>query len=279
MFLSFITLFLISFHQASGSVDATNTPGSRTAVSSALTLLDKSKLDQTRFTYTRRVHLTSLTVSGAVSSESLRTFDITWINNEAYWRLIQIDDKPLPADLEAKEQKQYDEAVKNRKDFGHDLQARQAHWKNYKTEIDPTDALLTGNIYVEHTDIALRDGVDRVIEVHSGPNTPKINKCDWHYWFWVSGPNLFPVRVKVEADNDPTSGCTSASNDIKYNNVDGLPKMARRTGHFYPNPKSTGLDIDDETFSNYRRFATTVTIGPAHELPGEPSNPSSLPPK
>ncbi len=64
-----------------------------------------------RYTFIERVEERKLDKGGDVKDTEIKTFDVAHLCGKDYERLIAVDDKPLPPDQDAKEQKKLDKCV------------------------------------------------------------------------------------------------------------------------------------------------------------------------
>ena len=107
------------------------------------------------------------------------------------------------------------------------------------------------------------EGTQRVFVAEPHGSLP--DRCAWRYTFWIT-PEAEPFLARYRADvpNPSSEACDGVWQEVSYALVDGIPKPSHVHAHFFQFEASDRITIDgDDTYTDYRRFTTHVTIGPA----------------
>ena len=248
----------------------------RAAVQQALHRLDESDNDQTRFTYIEREHILTFAPDGPKVYDDARTYEITWIDNHPYFRLVKLQDQPLTAKEEKNEQKLYDQAVAKRKDLGAEKRNALAGLDTAKPDVDIHAVLTPAYTLTEISQQSTANGVENLIEGRLVPKAARKSVCPWRFQLWISEKDPMLTRYEADVPGDKTPACQDARNVVSYTLVDGLPKLSRLTIRFYPYAPIRSTSVADYIYTNYRRFSTTITMhtgGVVDDAPPAPDLP------
>ncbi len=246
-----------------------------------------------KYTCTQRQVVKQLDKHGNVKSTEIKTYDINFYFGEFYPRLVQIDDKPLSE----KEQKKEDEKLqkfldKRRKESGEEQQKRREKQEKERQEgrafvrdvVNAYDFRLVGNDQVSGEDTWVIEATPRKDFKPTQPHADILKKIKGRIWIEKKDYNY----VKVEAETTDTISfglflfrihpgsrflieTTHVNNElwaIKRFYVNGSARIA-----LFKNEAAEQEDV----FSNYKKFSTSITILP--DIKEVPSEQKPAPPK
>ncbi len=92
---------------------------------------DRRNQDVARnYTYVERVVTVNTRADGSVKKREVRTYDVTLSEGTPYRRLIEIDDKPLPPEMERKEREKLEKSIEERRHESASARAKRvAEWE------------------------------------------------------------------------------------------------------------------------------------------------------
>jgi len=250
----------------------------RTALQQGFDRLTAAGNDHNRFTFFESERIVAFDPIGTKRSDVTRTFEVTWINGLPYLRLVKLNDQPLSAKDEKKEQKLYDQAVAQRHPLG--LSERNKLGGYHQTPLDWNihDVLGPNYLITENYVETSGDQVDHIVEARLLPAAESKSMCPWHYMFWISDKEPFIHRLSIDAAGDKSPLCHDTREETTYGLVEGVPKSLRSTIRFhFNNDVKNGTTINDFTYTNYRRFQTTVTIRSVGVPPPDPASQPASP--
>lgn len=233
---------------------------------SALERQNTAATSKTRFTNLRLTHTVNTEPDGAVIYNATEKFEETWINDLPYLRLLEFNGKPLTGGSQREEQQRYDRAVAGRQPLGADERIRLADSRPVSLGVHAADALAPDFSLRELRQEGSPQGPVHLLEATGNPAKPAL--CRWRYQFWISGGTLLRYRVDVSDTPPPPDSCRGAFEDVTYQLFDGFSVKSHERIRLYLYEQHDRITVDGETtYSNYRRFSTTVTIGPATSAP------------
>jgi hypothetical protein len=239
-----------------------------------------------KYTCTQREVIKHLDKHGAVKSTEIKTYDINFYFGEFYSRLVQVDDKPLSD----KEQKKEDEKLekflaKHRRESDEEREKR--HQKQLKEReedrafvrdvVNAYDFRLVGEDQVSGEDTWVIEATPRKDFKPTQPHADILKKIKGRMWIEKSDYNW--VKVEAEAIDTISFGLflfrihpgshfvletTHVNNELwalKRLYINGSARIALL--------KNESAEQED-VFSNYKKFSTTITILPEmKEVPAE----------
>lgn len=231
-------------------------------VAAALDRLAAADTTKTRFTDHKLSHTTNTEPDGTDLYTSTELYEETWINDLPYQRLLRLDGKPLTGQREREEQQRYDAAIAGRRPLGTEERIHLNKAQSVGIDANPLQALSSG--YTLREQNAEAEGHEFVAE----PSGAQQGGCGWRYTLWIAEkPQPFLTRYRAEATNH-SPACDGAWQEVSYTLVDGIPKPAHAHAHFFQLEAGDRITIDgDDTYTDYRRFTTHITIGPATIVP------------
>lgn len=247
---------------------------------SALKRLADAESSKTRFTDHKLTRTTNTEPDGTDLYSATELYEETWINDLPYERLLQVDGKPLSGQRAREEQARYDAAVAGRRPLGTDQRIRLNKAQPVGIDADPLRAL-SGSYTLREL---APEGALHVFVAEPHGSLP--DRCSWRYTFWVEDrpepqtPSRtdqnppeneaapFLVRYRADVLNPTSETCAGAWQEVSYILVEGVQKPAHVRAHFFQMEAGDRITIDgDDTYSDYRRFTTHITIGPATVVP------------
>ena len=241
--------------------------------------IDRRTLELARtYTCQHREVVKHLDKHGNVKSTEIKTYDINFYYGEDYSRLIMVDDKPLSE----KEQKKEDEKLekflaKYRKESEEDRQKRHDKEKKEREEarayrrdvINAYDFRLVGEEELEGTETWVIEATPRPDFKPTQPHADILKKIKGKLWIDKKEYNW--VRVEAEATDTISFGLflfrihPGSRFNFQQLHLNNEVWLMRR---FYINGgariallKNDALEQED-TFSNYKKFSSSVKILP-----------------
>jgi len=239
-----------------------------------------------KYTCTQREVIKHLDKHGNVKSTEIKTFDINFYFGEFYARLVQQDDKPLSE----KEQKKEDEKLekflaKRRNESEEDRQKRVQKQRKEREEgrafvrdvQNAYDFRLVGDEQVSGEDAWVIEATPRKDFKPTQPHADILKKIKGKMWIEKKDYNW--VKVEAEAIDTISFGLFlfrihpgsrfSLENAHINNEFWGLHRLIINGSARIALLKNEIAEQDDE-FSNYKKFSSTVTILPGvREVPAE----------
>ena len=259
----FVVLFL-GLGNANGQVTAQSDADPASLVRAAVDQYERAKASKTRFTYLELTHTENFNEKGKRTVNYTELFEVTYIADVEYSRLLEVDGKALKGKALDDEQRRYDDAVRERSALDGFARARIQHQKMLDAGIKLQDLLTDyrGSV-VDH--VAMGDCDCVVIDL-----LPVSNAAKKRYRLWID-PTKNEIRrldfTQLADGGDILSGGTGTKT---FQYLDGIPLILH--GHFDGNAllgdKKVRVVADHE-YSRFRKFSVTATIVPV-EPEGKP---------
>jgi len=239
-----------------------------------------------KYTCTQRQVIKHLDKHGNVKSTEIKTYDINYYYGEFYSRLAQIDDKPLSEKGQKKEDEKLEKFLaKRRKESEEDRQKRAEKDKKEREEgrafvrdvVNAYDFRLVGDDQVSGEDTWVIEAVPRKDFKPTQPHADMLKKIKGRMWIEKKDYNW--VKVEAEAIDTISFGLflfrihpgsrfvleTAHINNelwaLKRLYINGSARIA-----LFKNESAEQEDV----FSNYKKFSTSITILPGvKEVPEE----------
>lgn len=246
-----------------------------------------------KYTCTQRQVIKQLDKHGNVKSTEIKTYDINFYFGEFYPRLVQVDDKPLSE----KDQKKEDEKLqkfldKRRKESEEDRQKRKEKEKKEREEgrafvrdvVNAYDFRLVGDDQVSGEETWVIEATPRKDFKPTQPHADILKKIKGRIWIEKKEYNW--VKVEAEAIDTISFGLflfrihpgsrfvlenTHINNELwafKRLYINGSARIALLKNE---------IAEQEEVFSNYRKFSTSINILP--DVKEVPSEQKPAPPK
>jgi negative regulator of sigma E activity len=241
------------------SLHAQTAPASPQALAAdAKAHLKKSQMEELNYTFidTERDHTH---LAYRFSSNHTTVSETIALLGTQYTRRLQVDGKPLAGDALKHEQELYEQAIKDRQSV-EDVRAKEkGHFQHKSTY--PTDLLTNFDIRIlGHEPIDGRPCTILRFVPRSGAQPPQSSRVTW----WVDDSTHDVLREDRELVATEDKFLPGSVFSTRYAFVDNvmLPRDSTADLNWNePAIKNRGVHlIATHTFTNYRRFRTTVTI-------------------
>src|ERR1051325_5195614 len=246
-----------------------------------------------KYTCTQREVIKHLDKHGNVKSTEIKTYDINFYFGEFYPRLVQIDDKPLSEKDQKKEDEKLEKFLaKHRKGNEDERQKRQEKREKERQEsrafvrdvVNAYDFRLVGDEQISGEDTWVIDAIPRKDFQPTQPHAAILKKIKGRIWIEKKDYNW--AKVEAEAVDSISFGLflfrihpgsrfvletTHVNNELwalKRLYINGSARIA-----LLNNERSE----EEEVFSNYKRFSTSINILP--DMKEVPSEQKPAPPK
>ncbi len=243
-----------------------------------------------KYTCTQREVLKHLDKHGSVKSTEIKTWDINFYYGEEYARLVQLDDKPLSAKEQQKEDEKLEKFLaKRKKEDEQEREKRRAKQEKERQEgrafvrdvVNAYDFRLAGSEQVSGEDTWVIEATPRPDFKPTQPHADILKKLKGRIWIEKKDYNW--VKVEAEAVDTISFGLflfrihpgshfvletTHVNNELwalKRLYINGGARVALLKNEFAE---------QEDVFSNYKKFSTSITI-----LPGVKEVPSEEKPK
>lgn len=222
----------------------------------------KAKDSKTRFTYLELVHTQNYNEKGKKTVDYTELFDVTYIADLQFARLLEVDGKALKGRALEAEQKRYDDAVRDRSALDGFARAKIQHQKMLDAGVSLGD--LITEYRTSAVDHATKDDCNCVVI----DLVPISSDAKRNYRVWID-PGTNEIR-RVDFDQLADSGDVlrggTSTQTFEYLDDVPLPVHSHFDGNAALNNKMVRI-VADHTYSRYRKFSVTTTILPV--APGE----------
>jgi hypothetical protein len=218
---------------------------------------EQAKTSKTRFTYLHLNHTKNFNEKGKLTIDYSELFEVTYIANLEYSRLLEMNGKPLKGRALEDEQKRYDEAVRERSALDGFARAKIQHQKKLDAGINlrelPTKyrSTVVDHVAVEDCDCVLINSV------------PLSNAAKRHYRIWLDPVTSEIRRVDFNQLADEGDVLSGGADTETFRYVDGIPLIVH--DHFDGNAMLGSKKVrvvSDHEYSQFRKFSVTTTIIP-----------------
>lgn len=214
---------------------------------------------QTRFTYLDLRHNVNFNEKGKKTADETQLYDVTYIGDLQYSRLLEVDGKALRGKALAKEQRRYDDAVREHSALDDAARAKILHevMKSLGANISLSD--LSSKYQNSITGHAAPDLCDCVvIESSPLPGGPQRS-----YKFWVDSMRQDVMRVDFKLLADEEDRMKGSTFRFEYTSIDGIPLVSHSVvdATIQMNRKRVHV-VTEHRYSNFRKFLVTITIVP-----------------
>ena len=229
-----------------------------------------------QYTFLQREDIRALDGSGKVRHQDLRTYDITLCEGTPYTRLIQRDDKPLPAKEEKQQQDNLQKSIDQRqKETPEQRQQRIADWnrkrQNQQNELmeipDAFDFKLAGEDVINGIPVWVVDGTPRPGYKSKSKMTAYFLKVKGR--MWIAKSDYQPVKMEAVTLDTISIGAflirfaKGGHINVEFSRVNNevwLPKHVGMTGSARL-LLVKGFQLDaDFAFSNYKKFSAESRV-------------------
>jgi hypothetical protein len=231
-------------------------PDASALLRGAFDKLDKAKQSKTRFTYLDLNRTQNFNETGKKTADITQLFEVTYIADLQYSRLLEVNGRALKGKELDKEQKRYDDAVKDRSALDDSARAKIQHQIMKDAGIVLGDLGGYRNTAVEHAEIGER----KCVVIDSTPADAAKRK---QFKAWVDPERDEMVQLEftqLEDDGDLLKGGTGR---LEWTFMDGTPLLTH--SHLdvtTMNGRTKVHLLVDHTYTRFRKFSVTATIIP-----------------
>ena len=186
----------------------------------AVSKLDKATQSKTRFTYLDLHHTLNFNEKGKKTADITQLFEVTYIGDVQYSRLLENEGKPLTGKALEAEQKRYDDAVREHSALDDKARAKIQHQVVKDAGLNLGNLNEYRNTVVDH---AVIDGRDCVV-IDSVPTSTTRQK---RYRIWLDSAKDEMVRMEFDQLTDEGDMLSGATGRLEWIYADGTPLLVR----------------------------------------------------
>ena len=214
---------------------------------------------RTRFTYLDLRHNVNFNEKGKKTADETQLYDVTYIGDLQYSRLLKVDGKPLKGRQLTKEQRRYDDAIRKHSALDDAARAKILHevTKSFGANISLSDlSSKYQNAITGHAPPDICDCV--VIESSPLPGGPQRS-----YRFWVDSTRQDVMRIDFKLLADEEDRMKGSTFRFEYIIIDGVPLVSHSVidATIRMDQKLVHV-VTEHTYSNFRKFSVTTNIVP-----------------
>ena len=227
----------------------------------ALAKMAAAAHSKTRFTYFDLSHTMNFDEKGRTTSDMSKLFEVTYIGNLQYSRLMQTDDGPLRGKELAAEQKRYDDSVRAHAGLNDASQSQVLYTQLGSYGINLTAGGLASQYHSTIAGVALLPFCSCIMV----DSTPLPGAPQRKYRMWVDPAKEQLLRLESTLLADDGQDMKGGVLTIIWTYIDGIPLISK--SHFDVkvrlNQKRSVHVIADHSYLRYRRFSATTKIVPS----------------
>jgi hypothetical protein len=218
---------------------------------------------KTRFTYDLLEHSLNFNQKGEILHEVTRRYEVIYIADLLYQHMLEINGKPLTGQDLADEQKRYDDAVRERTALDAATRAKLIHSKHIDVSVRLGQILTKyRNRVVGTTELNGRS----CLLIDSTPLETVYDAPKRHLRIWLDPQQNEFLRIDFDLLADEEGPLRGSSGSMSFTYIDGVPLDTLDHLDFIlaakDKKKSSARVVNDQMFSNYRRFISTSRILP-----------------
>jgi hypothetical protein len=250
-----VSLCLIAF---AAQLWAQDDPASWDMLKPAFAKLSRVSQSKTRFTYFDLNHLQNFDEKGKKFVDTTQLFEVTYIGDLQYSRLMEVNGRPLTGKELKKEQDRYDQAVRDHEALDDAARAKIQHREIKKFDMNlghfstQYRSSITGHEKIDGRDCVL-------IEARPLPDAPQR-----HLRVWVDPAKQEMLRMETVLLADEKDMLSGSKVTQEWTFIDDIPLVSET--HFDTRivlGKKQVHVISDHIYSRFRKFSVTTTIIPA----------------
>jgi hypothetical protein len=259
----FGALFVLTASLLLSQTDPDPTPLLRAAIEKGRS----GESQRTRFTYQILDHTQYFNQKGKLLSKGTALYEIIYIADLEYKHLLEINGKALSGKALADEQKRYDDAVRERTALDANARAKLMHGKNIEVNITLWDIVTKfHNTVVEHPQLNGRD----CLLIDSIPLDTVADVPRRHLRIWLDPQKSEFLRMDFDLLADEGDILRGSKGSINFTCIYGvLLDSIDHLDYIVPakdKKKHLLRMVSDQTFSNYKKFVSTIRILPETEV-------------
>jgi hypothetical protein len=226
--------------------------------------MDQAKETRTRFTFLDLRHNVNFNEKGKKTADETQLYDVTYIGDLQYSRLLEVGGKPLKGKQLAEEQQRYDAAVREHSALDDAARAKiqREAMKSFGVNLHLSE--LTAKYKNTIADHGTSEDCECVI-VDSVP-LPGAPQRSYRFWIDSAKEEVTKIESTLLADEDDKLKGSTITLQCTY--LDGVPLVSH--SHIDANLKIGKKQVHvvtDHTYSQFRKFLVTTTIVPV--APGD----------
>jgi hypothetical protein len=250
-----LSLCLIAF--ASTQLWAQDSPVPQDLLKPAFAKLSRVSPSKAKFTYFDLNHLQNFDEKGKKFVDTTQLFEVTYIGDLQYSRLVEVKGRPLTGKDLKKEQDRYDQAVSDHEALDDAARARIQHqeMKKFDVNLDHFSTQYRSAMIV-HEEIDGRDCV--LIEATPLPEAPQR-----HLRAWIDPAKQELLRMETVLLADEKDMLSGSKVTQEWTFIDDIPLVSET--HFDTRIAAGKKQIhvvSDHAYSRFRKFSVTTTIVP-----------------
>jgi len=227
----------------------------------ALARFDLAKKSTTRFTYLYLDHTQNFNAKGKRTVEYRHLYEVIYIADLEYEKLLEMNGKPLKGKALKEEEDRYDQAVRERAALDQAARSKIEHQEvkhfdvNLKYLATKYRNTVTGLVKLEGRECSLIDS----IPLERATDAPKKRL---RIWLDAAQGQILRIEFETLADEEGVLGGATGNQSFTY--IDGIPVVTQNHIDFNMllGGKTPIRVVADHTFTNYRRFVSTLRIVP-----------------
>jgi hypothetical protein len=253
---SFLLIFIVAglaTVQAQPQQDVSATDLLRLAVDK----FEAAKDSKTRFTYLQLNHIQNFNEKGKKTVEYTQLYEVTYIVDLEYLRLLEVDGKALKGEALKVEQRRYDEAVRERSALDGFARARIQNQRMLDARIKIRDLETEYRVSAAEHD-TIDDCQCILIDL-----VPVSSAAKKHYRLWIDPVTSEIRRLDFEQLAFEGEFLSGGKGTETFQYLDGVPLIVHShfDGKAMLNDKTIRV-VADHTYSRFRKFSVTTTIVP-----------------
>jgi hypothetical protein len=237
---------------AFGQTNVDAVAGLRTAVKR----FDEAKVSRTRYTYLDLNHTQNFNEQGKQTVDDTQLFEVTYIGEAQFARLLQKDGHPLEGRALQAEQKRYDDAVREHSALDDKARAKIQH--HVMKEAGVSLSLLRDHYKNRVAGHEEKDGRDCVL-IESDPMADAPQK---HYRVWLDAAKREIMRMEFDQLTDQGDMLRGSSGMKTWTYLEDVPLVtASRIDAVVPiGEKKRVRVLVEHTYSRFRKFSVTSKV-------------------
>jgi negative regulator of sigma E activity len=227
----------------------------------ALNLLKTSEASKTRFTYSRLEHQRTFNTKGKQIGEITRLFEVTYLFDLEYTRLLEINGKPLQGRILEAEQKRYSDAYNQRKGLNAQQRSELAKGK-FKNVTFHMGELLTvyDNRVIGHEVVSGRN----CVVIDAMPKASVSDAPKRHAVLWIDPANGEMLEFAFDLLADEDDLLKGSKGSFRMQSIHGVSVDTEQHLDYLLLAKKGKKDVvrlvEDVTLDNYKEFSSISRI-------------------
>jgi hypothetical protein len=243
---------------------AENDPEPLSLLRPAIKKMDTPQSTHTRFTFLDLNHNINFNEKGKKSADETHLYDVTYIGDLQYLRLLEIDGKPLTGKQLTQEQQRYDDAVFKHSGLDDAARAKILHeaMKSFGFSLSLSE------LSAKYQNVIAGRATSEVCDCVVIDSTPLPGASQRSYRFWVDPAKEEVMKMETTVLADEEDKLKGGTYSVQYTYIDGVPLVSHShiDATLLMGKKRVHV-VTDHTYSNFRKFSVTTTIVPV--TPGD----------